>query len=56
MGEFERLTAELCDELRAAHDSWRHLEDLDRLQLVTSSMDLIGAVALIFAILLFGVA
>jgi DNA-binding SARP family transcriptional activator len=36
---FERLTAELCDDLREANDSARHLRELERLQLVTSTME-----------------
>ena len=36
---FERMTAELCDDLREASDSAHHLGELDRLQLVTSSME-----------------
>ena len=39
----QRLTAELCDELRTTHDSWRQLEELDRLQLVTPSIDAPGS-------------
>src|SRR5215218_2826180 len=40
---FERMTAELCDDLREASDSWQRLRDLERLQLVTSTMESHGS-------------
>ena len=38
-----RLTAELCDELLGVHDSWQRLEELERLQLVTPSVESPGS-------------
>ncbi len=40
---FERMTADLCDDLRESSDSWRLLSELERLQLVTSTMEAHGS-------------